>query len=244
MAGLMLPRSSWEERGWTVAEHTTSPAVKPHELSDVVLHYPGSTGPITTLDPRNYARGQQRAYVNSRGYSIGYSWCYWPDGTELELRGWDFRNAANAVPGDGGWTNRITLALQIIVGGQDRATAAQITSVRRRLRMIDERVGRPLGLTDHGVLEPTGCPGAGIREQRLAGLFTYQREDLTMPNLIAYAALPPEGAAGNPPWFVVVDGAARYMTNEDAAANLPAKRLNAEQYRGVHRAVMGYEVTL
>ncbi len=48
--------------------------------------------------------------------------------------------------------------------------------------------------------------------------------------VIAYVAQPPADMPGNSPWMIVIDGAVRYMTNEDGPANLPAKRLNREQY--------------
>lgn len=170
----MIARTEWEQAGYRVGDHTRSPLVDLAALDEIVIHYPGATGPISTLSPITYVQNLQRWSVNRpkpQNHSIGYSFGYWADGTEIELRGYDYRNAANAVPGDRGATNRRTLSLLVIVGRQDPATAAQIAAVRRRRQEINTRTGRLIPSTSHRDLEPTTCPGAGIAAQAAAGMF-------------------------------------------------------------------------
>lgn len=176
----MIRRTDWEQARYRVADHTTSPPVDVGALVDVVIHYPGTSGPITTLDPIVWTQNLQRSYVDGRGYSVGYNFGYWADGTEIELRGYDYRNAANAVNGDP-TANRRTLSLLVIVGGQNPATAAQLEAVRARRAEINARTGRDIGLKPHGALEPTQCPGTGIGDQITAGLFNPQPAPIPPP---------------------------------------------------------------
>src|SRR5262245_17799680 len=159
----MLERSAWEEPGWRIGEHTNSPPVNVPGLLDTVNHYPGSTQ-ISPDDPVEYFRQMQRSYVTTRGYSVGYSWGYWPDGLEVELRGFDYRNAANDAPGRPGDENPVSVSLLLVVPGQgdagQPATPAQIAAVRARLTTVHTRVGRALPNIVHGDLEPTQCAGA------------------------------------------------------------------------------------
>lgn len=173
-----LYREQWEEPGYRISEHTGSPPVDPARLLYTVNHYPAVTS-ITTLDPAAWFRAVQRGYVDDprRGYSLGYNWGYWTDGTEVEVRGWEYRNAANDVQGDpkGEDENRISLSFLIVVPGLGTgalpATHAQIEAVQARLADIHTVCGRPLPNIVHGDLEPTQCAGAGINAQTHAGLF-------------------------------------------------------------------------
>lgn len=169
---MTIERHQWEQAGYTVAEHTNSPPVDPADIFRVILHYPG-TSSVWSYDAIDYTRSLQRAYADQRGYSLGYSWLYMPDGTEVEVRGWRYRNAANAVNGDNGDTNRTTLSLLIVQPIGQPATGAQIVAVRERRRKIDTVCNRRVPAEPHGNLEPTACPGREIRSQWAAGMFDY-----------------------------------------------------------------------
>lgn len=214
----MITRAQWEQPGYRVVDHSTSPPVDPTALTDVVIHYPGTTGPITTLDPVVWTQNLQRSYVDSRGYSVGYNFGYWADGTEIELRGWDFRNAANAVPGDKG-ANLRTLSLLIIVGAQSPATGAQIDAVRARRAQINNRTGRNIGRLGHGDLEPTTCPGAGIAAQLTAGLFDPQP---TIEGDPMYLIPPPPERPGGR-WLVCAPSGYRLANSHDIVDKLPQR---------------------
>jgi hypothetical protein len=169
-----INREEWEEPGWTIAEHTGSGPVNPGELEFTVNHYPAANS-ISPNDPKGYARSLQRNYVNTRDYSVGYNWMYWRDGTEVELRGWDFRNAANDVPNDPGGENenRISVALLFAVPGQgdagQAATPEALAAAQARLSDVFARCGKTMPNIVHGDLEPTQCAGAGINHQTHTG---------------------------------------------------------------------------
>jgi hypothetical protein len=169
------PREAWEEAGYRIADHTGSPPVDPLELWYTVNHYPALLR-LATSDPVAFFRAVQRGYVRDRGYSIGYSWGYWPDGSEWELRGMDYRNAANAADDpERVDENRHSVSLFFVVVGQGAAgqpaTGPQITAARRRLELVHEAAGRELPNIEHADLEPTQCAGAGISAQTAAGMF-------------------------------------------------------------------------
>ena len=169
-----LIREQWEEPGYRIGDHTSSPMVRVDELLYTVNHYPAAST-ISPSDPVAYFRQMQRSYVDGRGYSIGYSWGYWPDGLEVELRGWDYRNAANDDPSDDENENLHSVAFLIVVpglgdGGQP-GTSAQRAAVQRRIADVHARVGRTLPNIVHGDLEPTQCAGAGVNHQTHTGQY-------------------------------------------------------------------------
>lgn len=168
-----LYREQWEEPGYRIADHTNSPPVNPAELRYTVNHYPAAK--TIGADPVAWFRAAQRAWVIERGYSLGYGWGYWPDGREVEVRGWDYRNAANDVPDHPGDENRRSVAFLLVVPGLrdagQPATPAQVAAVQRRLADVHARAGRPLPNLVHGDLERTACAGAGVNRQTALGLF-------------------------------------------------------------------------
>lgn len=168
-----LYREQWEEPGYRIGEWSTSPPVDPADLLYTVNHYPAAS--VISSDPVTWFRAQQRAAVRTRGYSLWYSWGYWPDGTEFEVRGWDYRNAANSVPSEPGDENRWSVSFLLVVPGLgdqgQPATDAQIEAVRWRLVDVYDRTGHIMPNIVHSDLEPTGCAGAGVNRQTHAGMF-------------------------------------------------------------------------
>jgi hypothetical protein len=224
----MIRRTQWEQAGYTIAEHTTSPPVDVTELDAVVIHYPAHAGPIGTGSFTTYTQNLQRSYVDHRGYSVGYSWLYWPDGTEVELRGYDYRNAANAVPDDPR-ANRRTLALLVVVDGQNPATAAQVAAIRARRHEINRRTGRRIPSTRHRDLEPTVCPGAGLADQQAAGLFEPDPDPESDDDMNAYL-IPPPPERKNGRWLVCTVAGYRLANSHDIADNMP-RRPFTDAYR-------------
>lgn len=168
-----MNRSQWEEPGWRIGDHTGSPPVDLAALQWIVLHYPA--GPLPTVSHVAWLRQLQRYSVNSRGYSLYYNWSIWTTGERGEIRGYDYRNAANDAPGRPGNENLQSVSLLLVVGGSGTtaagATPPQIVAVREAVAEIRARCGRHLPIIGHGDLEPTGCPGGGISAQLADGLF-------------------------------------------------------------------------
>lgn len=109
-------------------------------------------------------RNVQRVYLN-RGYSFGYSWGIHPDeGLLMEGRGTTYRAASNGPDND-------TL-VSVIVFVDDDKKAPPIVVERLRQLVAELRAVKPgLKVVGHQDLDATGCPGAGLQQQVVAGEF-------------------------------------------------------------------------
>src|SRR5262245_7339439 len=86
---MTVPRSSWQSAAYPV----TGPSSQPSQWRYNTLHWPG--GNINVADPGGTLRGMQQSWVTSKGYSLGYNFAVFPDGSAWEVRGFDIRCAAN-----------------------------------------------------------------------------------------------------------------------------------------------------
>lgn len=172
-----LERSDWEEPGYTIAEHTSSPPVDWSIVTKIAIHYPGTnTIPAPSLDNfKATLRATQRYYADHRNYSIGYNAVVW-DGMTAQVRGEEYRCAANGNTE----LNRDAFAIQVHVAGQNDdgqpANPAEVDAVRRIIAWCQERAGRELDIVGHRDLKATGCPGGGLYAQVLDGTFRPQKE--------------------------------------------------------------------
>ena len=174
-----VTRSDWEQPGWTIDEHTSSPPLDWSRITNVTVHYPGA---VTVLgEPSagtliSHLRAAQRSYVNSRGYSYGYNAVVW-GGVSGEVRGDTYRCAANGT----NTANTSSFAVQVRVPGQSPdkdgndtstvATDADVAEVRRIVAWCEAKAGRPLEVVGHRDHKPTGCPGDAMYDQVEAGVF-------------------------------------------------------------------------
>lgn len=231
-------REQWEEPGYRIREHTGAPPVDPTELRYTVNHYPGAKS--IGGDPVTWFRAAQRAWVIARGYSLGYGWGYWPDGTEIEVRGWDYRNAANDVPDHPGDENRQSVALLLVVPGLgdagQPATPAQVAAVQRRLREVHDRCGRELPNLVHGDLETTECAGAGVNRQTALGLFLPPIPDEENTDMmIAIMRRADWRQHPDEPWIAVSGGSAREATSWDVNTYADAHNVPIVDVPDVHQ---------
>jgi hypothetical protein len=148
-------------------------AYDPARVMQTVAHWPGGRVPTSSAGVPAYLRSIQSAYMAdpNRGYSIGYSEAVDPWGGRWELRGFDWRAAANAIAGEPlGQENARTFALLFIIGA-DAATLppAMLEAARDSINAAQLVSGRRLELRGHGDLEPTACPGAAVRLAIVAG---------------------------------------------------------------------------
>jgi hypothetical protein len=141
------------------------PRFDPSGVDTFVVHYtadndlPDGDPGEDVEDIPGYLRGIQRYYETQRGYSIGYNYAVDWLGGVWQLRGVDFRCAANR-----GWNERSIAVLQL-VDGQDPMTPAALEATRRLLAWCDGHVGRTLKVRPHSEVGSTHCPGDGIRRQ-------------------------------------------------------------------------------
>lgn len=247
----LIRRSAWEEPGWTIDEHTGS---GPHPFSRtvaVIIHYTAaSSTPENEASVRDYIRRTQRDYAVNRGYSIGYNWCVDRQGRIWELRGEDYKCAAN-----GSATANDDPAILCLVNGADPANAPMIAGVHDVIEHVERITGRALTIKGHRDVRATGCPGDGLYAQVIDGTFRPQppeppTEDDDMPGPRYIRTPPPKYKGG--PFFFVWDGSVRYADGGDvefAKANgIPVERdpiadtepaKAEERYELLHLSVMG-----
>lgn len=241
-------RESWQDPRFPVF----GPASNMAAVDTAVIHYTAADDLIDG-DPGEHASGlpaylraMQYSYVTRRGYSLGYMFAVDWLGGVWQIRGWEFKSAANKGH------NEHTLPILMLVDGADRATDAALHAARCIIREGERLASRSMAVTGHGQLSgaATACPGVGLRTQIAAGLFSPsliidnppeppEDEDI----MIAYIAKPPASRPGNPPWFLCINGAVRYATSVDAQYAIDNRwafvELSTEQYDWMHRQVFG-----
>lgn len=203
----LIPRSRWEEPGWTVDEHTSS---GPHPYTStlaVIVHYTAAEStPENEATVRDYIRRMQRFYVTDRGYSVGYNWCVDRHGRVWELRGDDYKCAAN-----GNSTTNLDPAVLCLVNGDDRANEPMIAGVRDVVTHVESMAGRSVVIKGHRDVRSTNCPGEGLYAQVVEGTF---RPLPPEGDRVRYMLKPPPERAGGP-WFLRWDGTWSYLTGRD-----------------------------
>ncbi len=160
------PRSVWEDPRNPVTG--PPPVGGEHTL---VMHWPGSSSVPTSFTATCDAlRAMDRDYRQNRGYSLGYSWAISRDGHAIEVRGDDYRNAANKgdkVQGNANtWSRSILLFCG--VNTQKSVTQAQIAAVHELIRArgyasFDQQV--------HLDVDYTQCAGSDITVAVRSGTF-------------------------------------------------------------------------
>ena len=160
------PREHWQSSSQPVSSGNKYIVGNVHTA---VCHWPGAASnwkPPTSDDGvANYLRSTQNDYVTNRGYSLGYNFHIsqtpYP-GNVWEIRGFDFRNAANN--GDKGqyaninW-NDFTVSMQFAASESWPMTADQQLASRYLLQHFDDHHNETLDLKGHRDSDGTTCPG-------------------------------------------------------------------------------------
>jgi len=231
-----IDREVWEQPGFTVGAHTSSPPQPWADCAYVAIHYTAAT-----ILPDSYdgvlakLQQSQKSYVLNRGYSYGYNWVVDRAGRVWEVRGADYMCAANGNT----TTNRGGPAICCYVNGTDPANLAMTEAIRKIIATCSTAAGRNLQAVKHSELRPTACPGAGLSAQVDAGIFN--PKDIALNCYIATP--PPKYRKPHRGSFYVCDGAVRYATTPDveyaAKNNIPQLELDEQQYELVYRNVYG-----
>jgi hypothetical protein len=159
------PRSAWV----SPAQPVTGPPINWRRIDTVVIHYTAAADCPEGDDRSAYARflrSLQASYLASRGYSLGYSVAVATVGESWAIRWTDIAPAATKGH------NGHTFAILVTVDGDRPASSAAVAEVRRLVGMAATLAGRSLRIVGHGELGATACPGAGLRAQIAAGVFT------------------------------------------------------------------------
>lgn len=219
------PRESWQDPAWPVV----GPLVDAADIDTAVIHYTAAAK--IPGDLFAFHRSMQYAYAKprsegGRGYSLGYRWSVMSggprDGEVWQIRGWEFKSAANAGHNDH------TEPVLVLVDGDDAATSAAVNSVRYIIAESQRRSGRLFAIKGHGQLRTdtgtgtaTSCPGVGLRAQVAAGVFTPPPlppvPSVPEGDSMLYIAKPVyPGVDANTPWLAVFEsGQVRRAVNAD-----------------------------
>lgn len=184
-------REAWEQPAYRVAA-LNPPRQIPVNITQPTAHYTAAIdlpdGDLGEFEYQiaPYLAAIQRDYWTDprRGYSIGYLFAVDWLGGVWELRGFDYKSAANYGH------NEYTAPILFLVDGADEATPLAVASAVAVWREFRRRSGRadfktrPLG---HGELflttgtgTPTACPGSGVLRQLHRGDLDLDQEDWTM----------------------------------------------------------------
>lgn len=155
-------RTDWEQPGYTIQAHTNSRPVNWRNVTHIVLHYTAAT---RTGQPPNYIAQMQRSYVDTRGYSLGYSVVVDKNGTAWEIRGDRNQPAANVN------INAQSFAILLLVDGDQPANPAMIGRVRRIVATVRGLTGKNTTISGHRDVGATACPGTGIYNQIVSNTF-------------------------------------------------------------------------
>jgi N-acetylmuramoyl-L-alanine amidase len=159
------PRSDWVDPAYPV----TGPAADWSKIDTAVIHYTAAANVPDGDRPdevATYLRAIQRDYVTNRGYSIGYLFAVDQHGHQWQLRGWEFRSAANTGH------NEHTLPILVLVDGSAPASPLAVEAVRQLIAEGQRRSYRAYAIVGHGQIGSTACPGIGLQAQVAAGVFT------------------------------------------------------------------------
>lgn len=164
-------RSVWQRPNRPIS----GPRQEPRDIRTAVAHHPGCSHciPLDTLGIPDWLRRNDDSWHQRQptGYSLGYLWAVDWLGGAWEIRGFDYRSAANLGRKVDGNANYWTAPIQFIVRAGEPATHYAWATARaiwaEHARRAGRRdLGRPI---DHSVLDPTDCAGAGIRHQLATG---------------------------------------------------------------------------
>ncbi|MFH1809695.1 MAG: N-acetylmuramoyl-L-alanine amidase [Pseudomonadota bacterium] len=141
-------------------------------LRYITIHYAGVDGLNLSSIPQ-VLRNAQLDYTSNRGYSLGYNSAISPDGAEWEIRGFDYRCAANGEQA----TNIPSYAIQMLLPNTwSVPSQSQIDGVRQlvaKIRATAAAAGNSdfLEINGHRDLKATACPGDVIYNMIQNGSF-------------------------------------------------------------------------
>lgn len=155
------PRTSWEQTGFTVDEHTDARPIKWARVDSIVIHY--TAAETADTDTARWLAQMQRSYVTSRGYSLGYSCAIDQTGVCWEIRGTDHIPAATKNE------NGHTFAILQLVDWQNPANELMVERTRQLVKELRQQ--NRMTITGHRDWAATRCPGDGVYYQIETGVF-------------------------------------------------------------------------
>lgn len=188
MSIVILPSVSWgrQLRG-------TPPRMNPARLTEMTVHYTGAPRVALTADQvPGYIKSIERGHLartSSHFSAVGYNFAIDKWGRIWELRGFDYRNAANGTS-----SNTTSFSVCVLVGVEDNHPTREITAALQALYAEGcRRAGRQLVVKGHREHKATACPGSALMD--LVGSGQIQRQPVkpaptparpTAPTLTTY----------------------------------------------------------
>ena len=141
-------------------------------LQYITLHYIGADG-VNLSDIPQFLRNAQLDYVINRGYSLGYNSAVSMDGDEWEIRGFDYRCAANGSQATNipGYSILLMLTDTWSVPPQTQIDGVRNLVAKIRATAAAAGNGDFLEINGHLDLKPTSCPGTVIYNMIQNGTF-------------------------------------------------------------------------
>lgn len=210
----------------------------PAHVDTEVVHYPGSRLSERQLSPADAdvaarLRASNRSSWANRGYALYYNFDLPINGDLWEIRGFRWRNAANADddPSDGNennWSFSVHTILQKLYADDSDLTVEPTWDQLETLRWLRweareyavEATGDPhfeLNLLPHRDIKPTGCPGDKMTTAIRAGVLNIPARDTTQ----VPPSTPIPGGKRTMKVFQPHDVDAEFMGLEDEHGNVP-----------------------
>jgi hypothetical protein len=145
------PREVWVDRLYPIL----GPLDDPSNNDTVVIHYTGAATVSQSNIPA-LLRSKQKYWVDTRGYSLGYSFAVDRSGGVWQIRGWEYQSAANKDH------NATTVPVLMLVDGDDMAPPQAVRSVRAIVAEAQRRSPTPpngLPVRGRGRISPTCSTG-------------------------------------------------------------------------------------
>ncbi|WP_435112010.1 peptidoglycan recognition protein family protein [Nocardiopsis synnemataformans] len=151
--------------GWSA----TSPADYADPKKGLVIHY---NGDATSLDNHaecvSYWKGVRSSHLGQGWADLGYSFGVDVEGNIFEGRGVRRYQAAQGTTAG----NRDYYSVSLMIGGNERPTAAQIEGVRRLRAWLMDQYGMAATVLGHRDFISTSCPGSPLYALVQDGTFT------------------------------------------------------------------------
>jgi hypothetical protein len=195
-----MTEATYEREYW---QDPTEPIVGPPSKGNGtwVIHHPGggttAPGAVACI---KHLRAMQSSYINSRGYSLGYSYTVNQDGTSWGVRGRYINNAANAGKKVVGNFNDGSKSIQLMAT-EEEASPDAILEINRII--ATEPTWKVI---THGDVDYTSCCGPKLTRQVRDGIIGQQSIVTAPQKTSAYAPIAIDGY--NPPvdwWLFPID---------------------------------------
>jgi LysM repeat protein len=154
----IIPASTWgrELRG-------TPPRLNLSGVTEMTVHYTGTARVTATADQiAARIKATERHHFNRTDafYSaVGYNFAIDKWGRIWELRGFDYRNAANGTA-----SNSTSFSVCVLVGVEDNTPTPEIVAALQALYAEGvRRTGRRLAVKGHQEHKATACPGGALQ---------------------------------------------------------------------------------